>query len=297
MNFLWPSSALALMALCVGCGGTPAGGTCTPGTSSPCTCTSGQSGAQVCADNGTYGTCVCEGGGSGGSSSGGAGSGSGGTTSGSGGATAATGGASASGGATSSGGGSGDCPFVQETCQGLAYVDPNLSLKDQMSNRTVDGHFCSDGLGNATWVTEEICPYSSECDFNTIACVPCGDDGRRTGLRMTNGVLTEECEGCGCYFWNVGGCTTDTTEHGEPYAIVNFQIDADVYQIHVTESGQTWSAQDQAGAVVTASNVAFTIAPGALVEFDVTVDYTFTNLFSEQETWHLAGHVVDTCQE
>lgn len=42
-----------------GCGNDTVG--CVAGASSPCTCTNGASGAQVCRDDGTYGSCTCDG--------------------------------------------------------------------------------------------------------------------------------------------------------------------------------------------------------------------------------------------
>ena len=75
---------LALVLAACSSSGSPK--TCTPGASVQCTCANGESGAQVCASDGTLGACSCQGG------TGGSGAGSG------------TGGAKATGGASGSGG-------------------------------------------------------------------------------------------------------------------------------------------------------------------------------------------------
>jgi hypothetical protein len=93
-----------LTVLLVACASSPSS-TCVPGASVACTCSNGNSGAQVCAADKTLGPCMCTASGSGGS---GATTGSGGTSGGSG--TTGAGGAvgrGGSGGTTAGGGGSG----------------------------------------------------------------------------------------------------------------------------------------------------------------------------------------------
>jgi|GEM_PF-3081832 len=289
--FAFVSSALTALAL--GCSSAPAGSSCTPGQSNACTCANGDSGAQECGSSGTFEACVCEGDGSGGSGSGtgGSGSGTGGGANGSGGGSSSGGAASGSGGSTSSA----ECDVVTPACSWLSIESPDTaSFKDLDSNVNIAGHYCTKD-GTATFVSDEVCPYSEECDLTTNVCTSCGDDGRRTGKRLTNGTVTEDCEGCTCNYWRVHACVADTTKYGEPYAVISFQSDADVFQYDVTPSGQAASAL--ANATVSASNVSADIAANGLVELDAVVDYTFTNLLDEQETWHLEGHVVGRCQE
>ena len=97
----------ALASLLVACSSSGSPSSCVPGASVSCSCANGKTGAQVCASDGTLGSCSCDTGtGTGGNGSGtGGASGSGGTT-GTGGSTG-HGGASGTGGATSTGGATG----------------------------------------------------------------------------------------------------------------------------------------------------------------------------------------------
>jgi hypothetical protein len=92
---------VALGSLVVACGSSSSN-KCVPGASVACTCANGQSGAQLCASDGTLGTCTCEmGTGTGGSATGGT-PGTGGTHAT--GGTLGTGGVVATGGVTGTGG-------------------------------------------------------------------------------------------------------------------------------------------------------------------------------------------------
>ena len=112
------------------CSSTGSPKTCVQGASVACSCANGESGAQVCASDGTLGPCSCQGGtGSGGS---GAGPGTGGT--------GATGGTTASGGGPGSGGtGSGGTSGGQPTT-GQFTVTYDGTLKKTLST-------CSSCLG------------------------------------------------------------------------------------------------------------------------------------------------------
>lgn len=63
------SLGLVVWVACSGGGG--GASSCTTGQATACACTDGTSGSQLCESNGTYGACVCTGGGSSGSGSGG----------------------------------------------------------------------------------------------------------------------------------------------------------------------------------------------------------------------------------
>jgi hypothetical protein len=180
--------ALSLLALTpsAGCGGDE----CTVGRQTSCACPDGSSGVQICGDDGTFGSCECDGGGG----SGGTPTGT--TTGGTGGMPTTTGGGGTGG--TGGTGGGVTCEAPMELC-GMDCVD----------TMTSNAH-CG--------MCDEACPMDTSCQGGNCVCMGGGllCDDTCTDVQndaMNCGGCGHDCLGAAC---SAGICAPDTLANGLP---------------------------------------------------------------------------------
>lgn len=186
--FFAPFAALtAVVAFACGSGGPGLGGGCTQGDSQSCACTNGDTGAQVCQSDGTFGACSCD------SSS---------TTSG-GPSTTSTG-----------SGNSGSCTTVSD-CPPAQYAGVS-QVECTGGVCTYPGAFC--GAGTSVCGTNCVCPANSTNNGQGCVC----DDGYM--LETCDGT---PCSGAGCTTNFKCGSTSSTTSTGSSGGDVCFTSSSD----------------------------------------------------------------------
>jgi hypothetical protein len=153
--------ALATVSLLAACGSSnPPGNRCVPGVSAACTCSNGNTGAQICGDDGKFGACSCTGGtGSGGSSGSGGTTGGGGATGsggrgGGGGAGGGGGSLGGSGGGSSDGGG-GSIGGTPDTYANVTVLYNNDVTRHLSNCYGCRAYTSTDGSGTGSYQMED----------------------------------------------------------------------------------------------------------------------------------------------
>ncbi len=232
--------------------------------------------------------------GSGGNEQGSGGSGGMGGNAGSGG----MGGTAGSGGQGNGGaGGSGGCTKQTALCS--YKTDTDL---DKDSFRRIAGYNCYNPSTGWDFVPVVTCDFSEVCEVGNgpeAACISCGPKGQRFGYREVDGMVSENCKGCGCGGgWSVYGCYAETATYGAAWANIVWQQGFEVISFALLETGEVKgiAAPNKQMSIQTLQVNAFEIQPNGLVDFDIAAQVLATDNFQQLHTWDMQARVVGICK-
>lgn len=194
-------------------------------------------------------------------------------------------------------GGSGGCLNKQARCE--YKTDTEL---DKQSFRQIAGYNCLTQASGWQFVPVATCDYSEVCDSSMgmeSSCVSCGPKGLRFGYREVDGVVTDNCKGCGSGCgWSVYGCYAETASFGSPWVDVVWQSGFDVIRFALLGTGEVklLGAVNKQVSFQSVQINAFEIQPNGLVDFDVTANVLATDNFQQQHVWNMQARVVGICK-
>jgi len=173
---------------------------------------------------------------------------------------------------------------------------------DKQSFRQKAGYNCLTQASGWEFVPLATCDYSEVCELGMgteASCVSCGPKGLRFGYRAVDGVVKENCKGCGSGCgWAVYGCYAETATFGAPWADIVWQQGFEVIRFALLTTGEIKNL----GAVnkqVTFQNLQINtmdIQLDGVVDFDVAMQVLATDNFQQQHTWDMQARVVGICK-